>query len=167
MKLIHLHRHGCLGFNDALLGCLCLFMVCANNALVRTTGGVLFCHFLCFCHSHKGGGYVHLHPMRVPRFNGAPSCLPTTVVTSSPTLPPSIAPVQRSTEKCFSVLPPSVQPIQRLCMLPGLRCSRDNGAYSLAQLTEVPALCILNLICGYNNLVAGGVQALAGLKEAP
>ena len=33
VTLMHPHRHGCLGFNDALLCCLCVFTVHANNAL--------------------------------------------------------------------------------------------------------------------------------------
>ena len=38
--LMHLRRYGCLGLNDALLCCFCLFMVRANHALVSTTAGV-------------------------------------------------------------------------------------------------------------------------------
>jgi len=41
VTLMHVHRQGCLCLNDALLCCLCLFTVCANGALVRTTGGVV------------------------------------------------------------------------------------------------------------------------------
>ena len=40
VTLMHRHRHGCLGLNNALLCCLCLFTVRAKYALVRTTGGV-------------------------------------------------------------------------------------------------------------------------------
>ena len=40
MTLMHLHRRGCLGLNDASLCCSCLLTVRANNALVRTTGRV-------------------------------------------------------------------------------------------------------------------------------
>ena len=39
-RTMHLCRHGCLGLDDALPRCLCLFTACAYNALVR--GGVFF-----------------------------------------------------------------------------------------------------------------------------
>ena len=47
---------GCLGLNDALLCCVCLFTVRANNALVRTTGGVVSAIFIAFTVVLAGGG---------------------------------------------------------------------------------------------------------------
>ena len=35
VTLIHLHRHGCLGLDNALLCCCCFFTVCTNSNLVR------------------------------------------------------------------------------------------------------------------------------------
>ena len=48
MILMHLHRHGCWGLNDALVCCWCLATVHANNAVVRTAGGVVCIIFSVF-----------------------------------------------------------------------------------------------------------------------
>ena len=46
--LVHLHRHGYLGLNDAVRCCLCFFIVRANDAFFTTTR-FCFRHFQCFC----------------------------------------------------------------------------------------------------------------------
>ena len=55
---IHLHGHGCLGLNDALLLCrLCLFTVRANNALIGQAGGVVSVFFSACTIVLARGGY--------------------------------------------------------------------------------------------------------------
>ena len=64
---IDLHRHGCLGPNDALLCCLCLVMVCTKKALVRTTAGVVSVIFSAFTMIFASGGVACLRsPAAVP-----------------------------------------------------------------------------------------------------
>ena len=55
VTFMHIHRHGCLGLADALLCCVCLLTVRANNALVRRAGRVQSFSVLLPC-SRKGVG---------------------------------------------------------------------------------------------------------------
>ena len=52
-----LHRQGCLGLNDTLLGCLCLLTVRANNARFRATGA--FVSVIFSASTASGGGRYH------------------------------------------------------------------------------------------------------------
>jgi hypothetical protein len=53
--LMHLHGHGCLGFNNALL-CLCLFTLCATTPLLEQQEVQDLAFFRIFTVVLAGGG---------------------------------------------------------------------------------------------------------------
>jgi len=66
MTLVHLHRHGCLGLDDALLCCLCLLTVRANYSAfaIVLARGYVYLYVYVYVHVNV---YVNCHgPLLLP-----------------------------------------------------------------------------------------------------